>query len=137
MSEQTLHLSVSQKSLQKETLRISISGRRKEIKLRSRLFRYRDKDTRQMVVYIPALEITGYGSNEKKAMEMLNFSVKEYFAFLSSLAPKKIETELLKLGWKHTPYRNKEYSKTFVDVAGNLQNFNAVANQVEQLTVEA
>jgi hypothetical protein len=39
--------------------------------------KYIDKDTRQYVIYIPSLEISGYGATEAKAMEMVEFSLKD------------------------------------------------------------
>jgi hypothetical protein len=97
--------------------------------------RFRDKDTRQIIIYIPALELTGYGATTEKAELMINFSMEDYFEYLLSMPSKKINAELEGLGWKHNAYKNKEYSKSYVDVNGELKNFNAVADTVEQLTL--
>lgn len=97
--------------------------------------RFRDKDTRQIVIYIPSLELTGYGATEEKAEEMINFSLQDYFEYLVSLSSKKISSELEKSGWKHDALKNKEFSKAYVDETGELKNFNAVANSVERLTL--
>ncbi len=117
-----------------ETLKVN--HRRKEIRLKARLLRFRDKDTRQIILYIPSLDITGYGADENKAAKMLDYSIQEYFGFLTSLSQKELGNELTRKGWKHTPYANKEYSKAFVSSDGELRNFNAAADEVEQLTVE-
>ena len=123
------------KSSDKDYLKINTSKR--EINLNARLLKFPDKDTKQIIYYIPAIDITGYGENDEKAIEMLNFSVKEFFAFLENLTRRQLETELYKLGWNKVWYKQKEYSKAHVDAKGELQNFNAIAEEVQLLTVEA
>lgn len=113
------------------------SGGGFKIKFSSTLYRFRDKDTRQIILYLPSFDITGYGSTEQKATEMLKFSVNEYFSHLSFLSRKKLDEEFISLGWKKTLYKNKEYSKLYVTPDGELQNFNAVADKVERLTLQA
>lgn len=94
--------------------------------------KYRDKDTRQIVIYIPALEISGYGATEEKALEMVKFSMDEYFTSLVRSSAKEMERELAKYGWQHkNKFSNKEYSKAYIDADGKLQNFNAVGDEVE------
>lgn len=102
-----------------------------------RIIRYRDKDTRQIVIYSPSLDISGYGSDENKAHEMFKFSLNEFFKYLIALPLRTIETELTSMGFKHHNLRNKEYSKSFIDANGKLQDFNAVGDEVEELTLEA
>ena len=72
---------------------------------------------------------------KKKAEEMLKFSLDDFNNFLIKLSPKKISDELGKLGWKHSVIKNKEYSKAYVDMSGNLKNFNAVGDKVEEKLV--
>lgn len=128
-------ITVSDKKVSQDKLRVNLNTGK--IKLISNLFKYRDKDTRQMIFFLPSLDITGYGTNEKKALEMLNFSIEEFFSWLMKQPHKQIDVELRKLGWKQVQYKNKEYSQTYVDGDGLLNNFNAVADEVERLTVEA
>lgn len=126
----------SKEKPQEESLKVNLSKR--SVRMHVRMFKFRDKDTRQIIMYMPSLEITGYGADEKKAFEMLDFSIREYFDFLLNLKSyHKLEEELTKLGWKHTPRANKEFSKAFVSSDGELKNFNAVADEVEELTVQA
>lgn len=94
-------------------------------------FKYRDKDTRQIVVCVPSLELSGYGATEKKAQEMLKFSIQDYCNYLLDLPQHKLEAELSKLGWSHNKIKQKEYSKSFIDANGQLKNFNAVGDHVE------
>ena len=112
-----------------EILRIH---REKRVTATLRFVKYRDKDTRQIILYIPSLEISSYGATEKKAKEMLRFSIKECFEHFMTLPTDKLESELSKLGWKHAKLRSKEYSKAYIDMDGNLKDFNAVADQVEE-----
>ena len=112
-----------------DTIRINKST--KNIKFSIAFFKFRDKDTRQIVIYVPSLELTSYGTTEEKADEMIRFSIDDYFHFLINLSPAQIQKEMSKLGWKHNKIKSKEYSKIFVDPDGNLKNFNAVADEVE------
>lgn len=128
-------LTISDKKITEDRLRLNLT--KGKLKFSSTLFKYRDKDTRQIILYVPSLEISGYGIDEKKALEMLNFSMNDFFNVLTKLPHKQIDIELAKLGWKHVQYKNKEYSNSYVDGDGKLNNFNAVADEVEQLTVEA
>ena len=101
------------------------------------VLKFVDKDTKQFMIFCPSLDITGYGATGKKAIEMLKFSILEYFEYLIKLPSKQIESELNKLGWKQNRLRHKQYSKAYVDINGELQNFNAVDNKVERLTLHA
>ncbi|MBK7306852.1 MAG: hypothetical protein IPI88_07260 [Chitinophagaceae bacterium] len=83
---------------------------------------------------MPSLDITGYGETRERAIEMLKFSILDYFESLIKLPSKQIEAELHKFGWKQNKLRHKQYSKAYVDINGELQNFNAVDNKVERLT---
>lgn len=99
--------------------------------------RFLDKDTQMYVCYIPALNLSGYGIDIKKAQDMAKFSLDQYFDYLSSLSLKQIKLELQKLGWKNNSLRNKDFSKSFVDFRGELQNFNVDLEAVELSTIEA
>ena len=126
---------ISEEASNTDLLRLDVN--KKQARLTTSLFKYRDVDTRQIVLHIPSLDISGYGSDEEKAMEMLNFSIDQFFSWITKLSHKQIPSELTKLGWRHIKYKNKEYSQTFVDANGKLNNFNAVAGEVERLTIHA
>ena len=118
-----------------DSLRISRSGGR--IHSFITVFKFTDKDTNQIISYCPAFDISGYGENEDKALEMLKFSISEYFNYLiSTLSNKQMEAELRQLGWKQSTFRHKNYSKAYVDINGELQNLNAVDNKVEIMTLQ-
>jgi hypothetical protein len=98
---------------------------------------FQDADTKQFIIYFPALQISGYGETAEKAIELAKFSINEYFGYLNSLSPKKREIELRLNGWEFNKFRNKDFSKVYVDGEGELQNFNAVEGKVKHLTIEA
>ncbi len=118
---------------QKEVIHIKKTGGKVDACLR--VYKYIDKDTKHFVAYIPSLEISGYGYTKENALEMMESSLEEYFDFLLSLTGKKLEIELSKFGWKHDKLKNKDYSKSYVDISGNLKDF-AVTNSVEQEMLE-
>lgn len=101
------------------------------------MYKYRDKDTRQIVFYLPSLELTSYGADEEKAMEMIKFSISEYLDFLLTLSAKKLQAELLNLKWKQNSLKNKEFSSSYIDGSGKLKNLNAVGDKVERLSIVA
>ncbi len=118
---------------QEETLRISSKN---HISAVLQVFRFVDKDTHQVILYVQSLELSGYGETEEKANEMLDDAIDQYFEFLTSLSLKERTGELNKLGWHRDKLHNKVFSKAYVDPDGNLKNFNAVGNKVERLTLE-
>lgn len=96
---------------------------------------YRDIDTRQIVMYIPSFDISGYGATREKASEMLKFSLDDYFHMLLSMSEISMLDTLRKLGWGKRKFSTKEFSKAYIDGDGNLQNFNAVGGEVEEATL--
>jgi hypothetical protein len=119
---------------EKDTL--SVNRNKGKVKFSGTLLRYRDKDTRQMVYLLPSLDITGYGATEEKAREMLDFSVDEFFRYLITLPADRIDAELKRLKWDNVPFASKQYSQMSVNQDGELDGFNAVADQVERLTLQ-
>lgn len=101
------------------------------------LHKFKDKDTDQYVYFSPSLDVSGYGETEALALEMIKFQISELFSYWTELPLKKREQELQKMGWKKAWLKNKDFSKVFVDGDGVLQNFNAVDNKVERVTLVA
>ncbi len=127
--------SPSKNTSKKDTLRITNKPKRFTGHLT--LFKFIDKDTKQTVLYSPSFDISGYGETMEKAFEMLKFSLDDVFENLSILPIDKLRQELAKYGWKKDVLRNKEFSKTFVDIDGTLKNLNAVDDKVERLSLVA
>lgn len=92
---------------------------------------FTDKDTHQIVHYVPALDISGYGETEQKADEMLRLVAENLFTYLLSLSAKSLQKELREMGFKQTPLKNKEFSRVVVDENGQLQNLNAIENSIK------
>lgn len=130
----TINLKTSSKKLEQDGLRVN--KRKGKIEARLRAFRFIDKDTSQFVIYIPSLEISGYGETEDKADQMVRFHLNEFITELVSYNLEKINSELIKLGWKRNAFHNKEYSNAFVDGDGALHGMNA-ASDIEQVTLVA
>lgn len=105
----------------KQTL--SINKRKKKIKARVNLFFITDGEFK--VAYIPALNLTGYGKNNKEALEMLNEIGGDYFQSLVETTQAKIQSELSKYGWKKGTFKfNKQFENTtYIDKDGVLRNF--------------
>lgn len=120
-----------------DTIRIKRTKASGQVKGFMNVLKFQDKDTKQFISYCPCFDLSGYGETKEKALEMLEFSVKEFFHYLLSLSPKQMQAELNSLGWKQNKISHKEYSKAFVDVNGNLQNFNAVGDKVERMVLSA
>lgn len=125
---------INTKKIDHDSLRIDLNKGRIGGNLSG--FKFTEKDTKQSVIYIPSLELSGYGDNFDKANEMLRFSMQEFFDFLFNLPSNKIQIELSKLGWKKGIF-NKEFSRAYIDVTGEIKNLNAEDNKVERITLTA
>ena len=78
------------------------------------ILKYIDKETKQVVIYLPGLEISGYGETVEKAKEVLSFNIEELFTYIIELPRKKLKAYLEAAGWDSN-FFNKEFSKAFVD----------------------
>lgn len=108
--------------LKNESLKVNVN--KKHVSGRLNSLKFIDKDTKQHVIYIPSLEISGYGETEAKAKEMLYYGIKDMFNILLNMSLKFAQIELYKLGWKRTIFK-KEFSHTCVDSNGVLSGFEA------------
>lgn len=123
------------KSTGTDHLKIDLGNRR--VRGTLSVFRFRDKDTKQYVMYAPSLEISGYGETKSKAEKMFRIMADNAFVHLTSLNVTELQQELRKYGWKKDIIFKKEYSKAYVDGNGELQNLNAEETSVEKLTLTA
>jgi hypothetical protein len=96
-----------------------------------------DRDTSQHIIFIPSLNLTSYGETLDKAEKMIKSSIDDFFEYFLDLSPKQRETELYNMGWKQNKFKNKVYSKAFVDPNGDLQNFNLAEKKVQRLSLAA
>jgi hypothetical protein len=116
---------------------IKIDKTKRQITGKLKAYRYTDVETKQIVIYMPGLDISGYGSTLKKADEMLSSALGDYFDHLLSLSNKYLAGELHRNGWKKESMSTKVFSKLFVDHNGELQSIKAKGNKIETLSVIA
>lgn len=94
-----------------------------------------DKETNLFVKFAPSFDVTAYGETKKEVEEMMQEAIKAFLDYLFDLPIKKMEQELLKLGWKHHKLKRKEYSKSYVDISGELKNFALNEEVLETMAV--
>lgn len=100
-------------------------------------YRFIDKDTRQAIAYVPSIDISGYGENYNRAIEMLKFNLDQYFEHLSSLSLKDAEIELSTMGWNRK-FFNKRFSKVAnLNIEEDLTIMNADKSTIERITLKA
>lgn len=75
------------------------------------------------VTISPSLNVSGYGKTKKEAQDSFHENVQVFCADLMALPKKQIEKELQLLGFKQEKLHHKNYSKSYVDENGVLQNF--------------
>lgn len=115
---------------------LHINLHKRHVHARVTAFKFLDKDTKQTVIYIPSLELSGYGETIEKAREMVQFTIKDSFDFILDMPADELRSYLSNLGWKKTMF-NKDFSKAYVDGDGVLRNFNADEKTIERLELTA
>jgi hypothetical protein len=118
-----------------DSIKVNLSKRRVQITVSA--FRFVDKDTKQKIAYVPALELSGYGETFQKAEEMLKLSFEEYCKYLLSLNHEQVAKELKSLGWMKDKFLSKQFSRLVVDRHGVLKDVNAEGDVVQELTLSA
>jgi len=85
-----------------EELRISA----KQTHLRINLMQFVDKDTNQIVLFSPSMDVTAYGETEDKAREMMKITIDDLCVDLMNMSSKHREKALREMGWKPKPFKN-------------------------------
>ncbi|MCZ2480056.1 hypothetical protein [Aquirufa nivalisilvae] len=85
--------------------------------------RFSGKQGDYWVSIIPSLNISGYGKTEEDSNEDLNYNVKVFCHDMFAADENSRIQELKKLGWVRGGLLKKQYSKSFIDSDGVLQNF--------------
>jgi len=93
-----------------EKIRVSKKGTQTTISGKVIGFDYIDNDTGSVVIYIPSLDISGYGENHVEATEMIEFCLENYLKELVKNSIKEIHKELSSLGWRSQKYKSKDFS---------------------------
>ena len=96
---------------------------------------FRDKDTNMYVSYAPSLEVSGYGDTIKESQEMIKSSLDEMLEILQRNTVKDVKDQLIRLGWRQNRWKNKIYSRAYVDPEGELKNFNVDLSTVSRTTL--
>ena len=82
------------------------------------------KDSNQVIIYFPSLELSAYGSDQKEARKMGELVIKDYGNSLIQLPEAKASQELAKYGWRRSKLLKKVFNnKVFIDIKGILKNF--------------
>ncbi len=94
-----------------------------------------DKDTKQYVAYIPALEVSGYGETHDKAQEMIKSLIDDLFMHFMKLSPNQLEAEMKLYGFTKKIF-NKQFSNPGVDIETSLKDFNIEENSIHRITLK-
>ncbi len=108
----------------RDFIRVKRNKKEGQIRCVTTSITFKDKDTKQMVMYVPSLELSAYGDTTENAKKMLEFQVNEFLLHLLKMPNKAQKITLLDLGWTQGKFAHKEYSNSYVDVAGTLTDFN-------------
>ncbi len=95
------------------------------------LFSWKDED--HYLIYIPALEMSGYGDTMEEAEELLKVSVLEYGKTLLSLSKSEQLQELYKYNFKRNKLRHKEFKAPYVNREGVLKNLRKEDDSIEHI----
>lgn len=85
---------------------------------------FEEEDTK--IMYCPALEVYGYGDNQKEAEESFEISLSEYFGY--TLNKKTFFEEMKRLGWQVKSKHKKITPPQMTDLLKNNENFNNIFN---------
>lgn len=83
------------------------------------------KEGGHYVTLAPSINVSGYGRTPKEANESFDENMEIFLDDLMRLSKKEIEHEIFKLGFKQERFKNKNFSKAYVDENGVLNNFEA------------
>lgn len=81
------------------------------------------KQGEYVVLYCPAVKLSGYGGSEKEAMDLLKENLIVFSEDVLSMNHTERDRYLASLGFKKERFHNKNFSKAYVDEDGVLKNF--------------
>lgn len=76
-----------------------------------------------IVSIIPSLNVSGYGPDEKTAIESLKENLETFLEDLFELSENEIHFELQKLGWQQEAYTGTKMVMQMIDEKEVLENF--------------
>lgn len=104
------------------------------ITLGLRVFGGKDGDV--FLLYTPSLGITAYGDDEEEAKKNMDHQMNLFCDDFFALNSTKKDLALKQLGWQKVKYHNKNYSKSFIDTNGVLQNFDKGTMSVKYMEAQ-
>lgn len=87
------------------------------------------KDGEAIIIYSPALDISGYGSTEQEAKQSFGEAIEEFFKY--TLNKGTFEEELKRLGWKCVKRNEKYNPPKFNESLANNDRLNEIINNRE------
>ena len=99
-----------------ETFRI------KKGQISARLFIVSGKEFDSFVMYAPTFNLSGYGNTKEEAEEMIEESFVDFGAHFMSLTSSEKELYLNQFGFSKEKFKSKNFSKSYIDEKGELQN---------------
>lgn len=96
-----------------ETLKVKKSKGATTLNCKVVGFSFLDKESKMHVMYIPSLDISGYGDTIEEADSMANECLKEYCDQLVKLSLKEITSEMIRLGWSKDKFHTKVFKPNF------------------------
>lgn len=83
----------------------------------------------------PTADIVGYGKTEEEARQSFLHQVKVFLDDLANMSAKEQKEFLQSLGWKKERLKNKDFTCSFVDKDGKLNNFDFSKSKLETIEV--
>jgi len=93
--------------MKKETIKIDFN--KKDFKINVLGFGF--KEGNNFIIYLPSLNISGYGKNKDEALEMIKISLDAFSDDLFEMGPMEAQKYLEKLGWKPHPVFHKKLER--------------------------
>lgn len=80
-----------------------------------------------LIVYCPALDVSGYGETEEEAKKSFKLSLGEFFTY--TLNKKTFRSELQRMGWSLRKSKYKPiHPPSFTELLSKNQNFSRIFN---------
>lgn len=76
-------------------------------------YHFIDEDTKMHMIYVPALEISGYGDSIEEADNMVYTSIKDLCKEFVKLSLKDLGADLTRLGWAKEKLHSKIFKPNF------------------------
>ncbi len=86
------------------------------------------KDGDYFVALAPSVNVSGYGKTKEEARQSFGENAETFLLDIMSLDKLQRDKELSKMGFRKEVFKNKNYSKVYIDENGELQNFEGGIN---------